>query len=179
MSTEPFDPSDLIDNEEDVINIDTAVIDDNSLKEAEGLIENLKDIYTDPSFLKDNPKFATRLKSEIEDLRILIKVRKSDETVHDILLGSIGKNPNNASLFRALTEVQKTILSTTTDISEKIKDINALLKNAQLEINFKGETNTEEEPKTQTPSTFRGSKDFIKQMRMDLEKENQNDDEDE
>ena len=39
-------------------------------------------------------------------------------------------------MFRALTDVQKTILSTTTEISTKIKDINAMLKNIQLEIPF-------------------------------------------
>lgn len=171
-----FDPTTLIDNEEDVVNIDTTFIDDNSLKEAESLIENLQDIYADAEFVKENPKFVTRLKAEIEDLRILLKVRKSDETVHDILLGSIGKNPNNASLFRALTDVQKTILSTTQDISAKVKDINALLKNIQLEFNFKNEISCElpmQSDQSDQQSTYRGSKDFIKQMREDLERENE------
>ena len=178
-----FDPSDLVDNEEDVVNIDTAFIDDDSMKEAEGLIENLKDLYADPSFMQSNPKFATRLRAEIEDLRILLKVRKSDEAVHDILLGSIGKNSSNASLYRALTDVQKTILSTTSDISAKIKDINTMLKNIQLELNFNqnnGEEMVDPEtgevlqpaPTSASPvdqNTYRGSKDFIKQMRQELD----------
>jgi len=66
-----FDPKDLID-EEDVTYINTEIIDDDSLKEAEGLIDNLQDIYADPEFMKANPKFVTRLKAEIEDLRILL-----------------------------------------------------------------------------------------------------------
>ena len=165
-----FDPSSLIDNEEDIVNIDTTFIDDESLKEAEGLIENLKDIYADPTFLKNNPKIATRLKAEIEDLRILLKVRKSDETVHDILLVSIGRNASNASLFRALTDVQKTILSTTTEISTKIKDINALLKNVQLELNFeKDDTQEGDEETPREQNITRGSKDFIKQMRSEMD----------
>ena len=166
-----FDPSDIIDNEEELIDINTEGINDDSLKEAQGLIDNLKDIYTNPDFLKQNPKFATRLKAEVEDLRILLKVRKSDEVVHDVLLGSIGKNPSNASLFRALTDVQKTILSTTTDISTKIKDINTLLKNVQLEINFTPEEPGEGEEGQGQPSqsTFRGTKDFIKSMQNELE----------
>ena len=176
MTNSDFDPSELIDNEEDIINIDTSFIDDNALKEAEGMIENLKDLYTDPEFLKANPKFATRLQSEIESLRILLKVRKSDEAVHDVLLGSIGKNPSNASLFRALTDVQKTILSTTQDISAKVKDINALLKNVQLELNYKTEIECDLPipPADQSQqSTFRGSKDFIKQMRDELDNESE------
>ena len=175
MNIDDFDPKDLIDNEEDVVTIDTEIIDDDSLKEAEGLIDNLKDIYADPDFLKANPKFATRLKAEIEDLRILIKVRKSDETVHDIILKAISKNSSNASLYRSLTEVQKTILSTTSDISTKIKDINTMLKNIQLEINFKqdevkpGETGDLFNQQNLAYQAYRGSKDFIKQMRGELE----------
>ena len=168
-----FDPKDLID-EEDVTYINTEIIDDDSLKEAEGLIDNLQDIYADPEFMKANPKFVTRLKAEIEDLRILLKVRKSDETVHDIILGAIGKNSNNASLYRALTDVQKTILSTTTDISNKIKDINSMLKNIQLELNFKQPPIDPESTATTGDlfgqnQAFRGSKDFIKQMRDELD----------
>ena len=91
-----FDPSDLIDNEEDIVNIDTERIDNDSLKEAAELVENLKDIYADPEFMKANPKFATRLKAEVEDLRILMKIRKSDEVAHDVLLSAIGSNSSNA-----------------------------------------------------------------------------------
>lgn len=159
----------LIDSE-DIVNIDTDNIDKLSLSEAEGLIDNLRDIYTNPDFMKNNPKFITRLKAEIEDLRILLKVRKSDETVHDIILGSIGKNPNNASMFRALTDVQKTILSTTTDISTKIKDINAMLKNIQLEINFE-QNNDDEFENGPQGTTFRGTRDFVKQMKNEIEEE--------
>lgn len=175
-----FDPKDLIDGE-DVAYINTEIIDDDSLKEAEGLIDNLQDIYADPEFMKANPKFVTRLKAEIEDLRILLKVRKSDETVHDIILGAISKNSNNASLYRALTDVQKTILSTTTDISNKIKDINSMLKNIQLELNFKQQPIDPESTATTGDlfgqnQAFRGSKDFIKQMRDELDtQESQND----
>ena len=56
----------LIDNE-DIVNIDTGNIDKLSLSEAEGLIDNLRDIYTNPDFMKNNPKFVPRLKAEIED----------------------------------------------------------------------------------------------------------------
>ena len=107
QNIDDFDPSDLIDKEEDVVNIDTESIDNESLKEAGDLIENLKDIYADPEFMKANPKFATRLKAEMEDLRILMKIRKSDEVAHDVLLGAIGKNANNASLYRSLSDIQR------------------------------------------------------------------------
>ena len=177
-----FDPSKLIDNEEDIVNIDTDRIDNESLHEAVDLVENLKDIYADPEFMKSNPKFATRLKTEVENLRILLKMRKSDEVAHDILLGAIGKNSSNASLYRSLSDIQKTILSTTADLTAKIKDINSMLKNIQLELNFKQEPQEESvdqetgeiinENQTEQ-TTFRGSKDFIKQMRQELDSDDE------
>jgi hypothetical protein len=175
-----FDPSDLIDNEEDVVNIDTDRIDSESLKEASDLVENLKDIYSDPEFMKANPKFATRLKAEVENLRILIKIRKSDEVAHDVLLGAIGRNSANASLYRSLSDIQRTILSTTSELTDKVKDINTMLKNIQLELNFQpgpnpesGKSGGESQDTQPEQSTFRGSKDFIKQMRQELEEENE------
>lgn len=174
-----FDPSKLIDNEEDIVNIDTDRIDNESIKEAIDLVENLKDIYADPEFMKNNPKFATRLKTEVESLRILLKMRKSDEVAHDILLGAIGKNSSNASLYRSLSDIQKTILSTTSELNSKIKDINLMLKNIQLELNFNQQQTKEENVDPETgeiinsdqaeQTTFRGSKDFIKQMRQELD----------
>ena len=170
-----FDPSDLIDNEEEVVNIDTDRIDTDSLEEASNLVENLKDIYADPEFMKANPKFATRLKAEVENLRILMKIRKSDEVAHDILLSAIGRNSANASLYRSLSDIQRTILSTTSELTSRVKDINAMLKNIQLELNFNQESETdadqgnEENTKGPEQTTFRGSKDFIKQMRQELD----------
>lgn len=172
-----FDPSDLIDNEEDVVNIDTERIDNDSFREASELVENLKDIYADPEFMKANPKFSTRLKAEIENLRILIKMRKSDEVAHDILLCAISKNSSNASLYRSLSDIQRTILSTTSEMSTKVKEINAMLKNIQLEL-FKQDIKENVDPESgevvndvehQEQTTFRGSKDFIKQMREEID----------
>lgn len=177
QNIDDFDPSDLIDNEDEIVNIDTESIDNESLQEASELIDNLKDIYTDPEFMKANPKFSKRLKAEMEDLRILMKIRKSDEVAHDVLLAAIGKNSSNASLYRSLSDIQKTILSTTSELSSKIKDINVMLKNIQLELNFRqeqfekeGNVDKETGEITEQPeqNTFRGSKDFIKAMREEL-----------
>ena len=172
LNDKEFDPTGLFDNEEDIVNIDTDRIDTDAVKEASELVENLKEIYSDSEFMKNNPKFATRLKSEVENVRILLKIRKSDEIAHDVLLGAIGRNSDNASLYRSLSDIQKTILSTTSELSSKIKDINSMLKAIQLEFNFnQRDVEVTETTQEQTPdqTTFRGSKDFIKQMRQELD----------
>ena len=100
-------------------------------------------------------------------------MRRSDETTHDILLGAIAKNSSNASLYRALTETQKTILSITTKINDIVNGLNGLLKNYQLEIQWKEETVTTEEPSEEQEEEVRdihkGTKSFIEQMNREEE----------
>jgi hypothetical protein len=123
--------------------------------------------------MRSNPSLKKRIDSELESLRILIKMRKSDERTHDILLGAIAKNSSNASLYRALTETQKTILSITTKINDIVNALNGLLKNYQLEIQWKDETITTEESEEdsieEVKDIHKGTKAFIEQMNEEEE----------
>ena len=150
-----------------LIEIDLDGIDNESKSAAADLVENISKLYCDENFLKQHPSFKKRIDNELESLRVLIKMRKTDEVAHDFLLKAIQGNSGNASLYKSLTEVQKTILSITTKMSEVITGLNTILKGYQLEINFEKEEKEAEEA-TSNPlegsSINRGSKDFIKQM---------------
>jgi hypothetical protein len=90
-------------------------------------------------------------------------MRKADEVAHDILLKNIGNNPGNASLYRALTETQRTILNITSKIDETVQRLNAMMKAYQMEINF--EPQQEAQPESgQQASIHRGSRSFIEDM---------------
>lgn len=161
--------NDIVDAEE-ILHIDIDDIGDSSISDAKIMVENLSKFYYDDEFMKNNPSLKKRIDNELESLRILIKMRKSDEITHDILLGAIAKNSSNASLYRSLTETQKTIISITTKINEIVSGLNNLLKNYQLEIQWKEDSNTqdssndnEDDNKTDN-MTFKGSKSFIEQM---------------
>lgn len=156
-----FPANDILDAEE-LVNIDIDEITEESNKDALELIGNIEKYYYDEDFMKNNPKLKKRIDSELESLRILLKMRKSDEVTHDVLIKAISKNSSNASLYRSLTEIQKTIISITTKISEIITDLNNLLKNYQLEINFKDEDNENDiDPHKAIHNASRGTKDFI------------------
>jgi hypothetical protein len=166
---EGFDPSSLIDGEE-IIHIDTDTIDSESITYAEELVKNLSESYFDDEFFAENPVLKKRLSAELESLRILVRMRKSDEQVHDIALKAIGGNSGNASLYRALNETQKTLISIQTKIDETVDRITNMLKTVQLEINF--EDNPEsidddsiDENGTDANRTYRGSKSFIEDMK--------------
>ena len=93
-------------------------------------------------------------------------MRKSDEVTHDILVRSIGQNPGNASLYRSLSEVQKTMLSIQTKIDDTIKSLNTFMKGYQMEINFTSQK-SEEDENNQEISTLatKGTKSFIESLK--------------
>ena len=111
-----------------------------------------------------NPTFKKRVDADLESLRILIKMRKADEVAHDNLLKAIAGNSSNASLYRSLTEMQKTIISITTKMGEIVTGLNNLMKGFQLEINFQEESTPDTDTISSSQDTYRGSKEFINKM---------------
>lgn len=146
--------------------IDIDEIETASITDAKAMVDNLSRFYYDEDFMKQHPNFKKRIDSELESLRLLIKMRKADEKANDAILNAISSNNNNASLYRALTEIQKTIISITTKMNEIVTELNNMMKGFQLELNF---DDSDEEECNTPKTTCRGSKEFIKQM-MDSEK---------
>ena len=152
--------------------IDIEAIEQEAKESSFAMCKNLRDIYFDEEFIKKNPKFKERLDIELESLRVLIKMRKSDEIVHDLCLKSVGMNPNNGSLYKALSGIQKSMLNIQIQMDTTVRNINNLLKNVQLELNF--EPSNTEQGQTEIPldkNTTRGSKKFIEQMKEELNQE--------
>lgn len=151
-----------------MIEIDIDGIDNDAKKDAELLVETISRLYCDEEFMKSHPAFKKRVDTELESLRVLIKMRKTDEVAHDFLINAIKGNSGNASLYKSLAEIQKTILSITTKMNETIAGLNNLVKGYQLEFNFDPEPNNESndsaEPDEISYTTCRGSKEFIRKM---------------
>lgn len=162
-----FESGDNIDGFE-VVNIPIEDIGIEAQDKAKSLIEDLTNFYYDEEFLKKNPNFRKRVDNDMESLRMLIKMRAADEVTHDVLIKAIAGNSGNASLYRALTTVQSTILQITTKIEAIVNNLATMIKNYQLELSFKQEQTelSEEQPETSLDSniTSRGSKSFIEQM---------------
>lgn len=156
-----------------LIDIDMDGIDAESKVDAALLIENLSKFYYDENFMKEHPAFKKRVDADLESLRILIKMRKTDEVAHDLLIKAISGNSGNASLYKSLTEVQKTIISITTKIGDIITGLNNLMKGYQLEINFDSpednEDGTDNNEDNIKKNTWRGTKDFINDMNKNEE----------
>ena len=161
---ELFEPEQLesIIDPEQIVNIDIEAIDGESEDEALKLIDNISRFYYNKDFMDEHPAFKKRVDADLESIRINLKMRKADEQAHDILLKNISCNPGNASLYRALTETQRTIINITTKIEETVQRLNAMMKAYQTEINFETPHN-EDEPE-QPANIHRGSRSFIEDM---------------
>lgn len=147
----------------DVVHIDMDEIDNGSQADAENTIRILTKLYCDDEFLNRNPRLKQRIDHELDSLRILNKMRRSDEKAHDSILSAISSNPTNASLYKALADVQKTTISLTTKINEIITGLHDVIKNYQTELNFEPHDD-DESIGEQQKQVFRGSKDFILSM---------------
>lgn len=161
-----IDFNDLIDTEE-IVNIDMDEVGEESIKSANSVISNIIDLYSDEEFMSKNPKLKQRIETELESLRVLIKLRKADEITHDLIIKAISQKPSNASLYRSMTDIQRTILCVTTKIEDVIKGLSGILKNYQLELNFKEDAvdaTEDESDESDNNGIYRGSKDFIKMI---------------
>lgn len=160
---EDFDKSGIVDSEP-IVDFDLDGIDAESSQDATDLVQNLSKFYYNEEFMAANPTFKKRVDADLESLRILIKMRKADEVAHDNLLRAIAGNSSNASLYRSLTEMQKTIISITTKMGEIVTGLNNLMKGFQLEINFQEESIPDTDTISSSQDTYRGSKEFINKM---------------
>lgn len=155
-----IDPTEMIEN------IPIEDIDKESQSEAAAMLTGTSDLFADKDWIASRPELKRRLDEEIESLRVLVKMRKSDEVTHDILLRGISANPANASLYKALTTIQSTLLSIQKQIDETKTTIQKILTGVQQET-F-GKSNNEEENEEDGDDIkqhYRGSKGFIEDMR--------------
>lgn len=166
----------FVDPEGIVEDINISDIEEEAKSASFALCRNLREVYFDEEFMKNNPRFKERLDVELESLRVLVKMRKSDEIAHDLCLRSIGMNTNNASLYKALSGIQSSMLSIQRQMDDTVKNINNLLKNVQLELNFDSNQQNNTQGQQEIPldsNTTRGSKKFIEMMNQELKQEAQ------
>lgn len=147
--------------------IDMDEINSESEKIAIEMVSNLSKIYFNEDFMEENPGLKKRIESFIESMRILIKMRKSSERTHDILVKAIPSQPTNASLYRSQAQIESSLLSIQKQMDETVASMTNFLRGYQLELNFKSEDENKETDTTPSveKDIHRGSKSFIQQMR--------------
>ena len=171
-NNDPFGLDDLFgdapqtDNMEDIYTLDMDLISNESNIMASSLISSLLRLYNNKTFVDEHPDFKKRIDTEIESLKRMYKLIKTDEEVHDHLAQSIAKNPGNASLYMSLTKLQEKIIQLDDSIKKTLDGLNKLCQNFQMELNFEA-TRKEADPENthdETGIVTRGNKVFIDMM---------------
>ena len=180
LMDELFGPGDLpTDDMEDVYTIDTDLINKESNIMATSLISSVLRLYNNKDFVDEHPDFKKRIDTEIESLKRMYKMIKTDEIVHDHLVQAISKNPGNASLYMSMTKLQEKISSLDGDIKRILDGLNKICANYQMELNFEQTRKAAEDESSydETGVVTRGNKAFIDLMNADLEEEDDDFDE--
>lgn len=148
------------------INIDIDSISEESKIESQLMLGNI----LDSAYINSNPTLKRRMTIEVENLRQLLKMRKTAEETHDALITQISANNVNTALYKALEGTQKNLMSLITKTNEVIATINQLYTAHQTKIEFDGESeniggvNNDSDKEGAGNGIFRGSKDFIRSM---------------
>lgn len=172
LMDELFGGGDLpTDDMEDVYTIDTDLINKESNIMATSLISSVLRLYNNKDFVDEHPDFKKRIDTEIESLKRMYKMIKTDEIVHDHLVQAISKNPGNASLYMSMTKLQEKISSLDGDIKRILDGLNKICANYQMELNFEQTRKAAEDESSydETGVVTRGNKAFIDLMNADLE----------
>lgn len=149
------------------VNIDIDYISEESKIESQLMLGNI----LDSTYINSNPTLKRRMTIEVENLRQLLKMRKTAEETHDALITQISANNVNTALYKALEGTQKNLMSLITKTNEVINTINQLYTAHQTKIEF-GDTPEDNgtsdkdggNDNSNQTGIFRGSKDFIRSM---------------
>ena len=147
--------------------IDMEEINRNAKNDSLFMLKDLAKIYGNERFMAEHPEYKKRLDLELESIRVLLKMRRSDEITHDILVKQIGLTPNVAGMYTALQKIQSAMVAIENKLDEKVRIVNGLLKNYQMELPFDQpeEVTTEEQSgESSGAGRYRGTKAFIMDM---------------
>ena len=93
-----------------LITIDLDEIDDSAQSRASIITERLSNYYFDDKYIKDHPYIPTKIMTEMDNVRRLLKMLMVNERAQDALIKAICIHPAKGTLFLSLTSMQKAIL---------------------------------------------------------------------
>lgn len=144
------------------VEIDTESLNAESIVLAQSIVDNFCKDDTTNKLLDSQPKLKKQIDSTIENLRLLIKMRKADEITHDMIVKAIGQNCTNASLYGALTKQQAQLISIQKQMDETVEKLKTLLKSYQLELDF-----APQQTEVNMNGVSANTKDWLKQLEQE------------
>lgn len=155
------DPDEELDTPVLVIDLDEVNAEAQNM--ASLITERLSNYYFDEEYIKNHPYIPTKIMTEMENIRRLLKMLTVNEKAQDALISNITMNAGKGSLYSALTQLQNATLSIQKQLNDLTADIESIFQQMQedAEKNF---AEKEKEGGDNGTMVVRGSREFIKEL---------------
>ena len=155
-----------------VLVIDLDEVNEEAQNMASLITERLSNYYFDEEYIKHHPYIPTKIMTEMENIRRLLKMLTVNEKAQDALISNITMNAGKGSLYAALTSLQNATLSIQKQLNDLTENIESIFQQMQDEAD-KTYAEKEKEGGDNGTMVVRGSKEFIKELTERLHKRKQ------
>lgn len=127
------------------------------------ITERLSCYYFDEDVIKSHPYIPTKIMTEMNNIRRLLKMLSINEKAQDALIQSITINAGKGSLYMSLTSLQNSMLN----IQKQLNDMTAAIEEIFRSMQEESEKNfaeKEKESDSDGSMIVRGSREFIKEL---------------
>ena len=127
------------------------------------ITERLSGYYFDEDVINSHPYIPTKIMTEMNNIRRLLKMLSINEKAQDALIQSIAINAGKGSLYMSLTSLQNSMLN----IQKQLNDMTAAIEEIFRSMQEESEKNFAEKDKESDSDGFmivRGSREFIKEL---------------
>ena len=127
------------------------------------ITERLSGYYFDEDVINSHPYIPTKIMTEMNNIRRLLKMLSINEKAQDALIQSIAINAGKGSLYMSLTSLQNSMLN----IQKQLNDMTAAIEEIFRSMQEESEKNFAEKDKESDSDgsmIVRGSREFIKEL---------------
>ena len=146
-----------------VLVIDLDEVNEEAQNMASLITERLSNYYFDEEYIKHHPYIPTKIMTEMENIRRLLKMLTVNEKAQDALISNITMNAGKGSLYQSLTSLQNTTLSIQAQLNKMINDLEDIFRDMQADCEKTFEEKEKEED-ANGQMIVRGSRDFINSL---------------
>lgn len=153
-----------------IVNIDLGEVDTEAREEAEEITERLSGYYFDQKYINTHPYVPVKIKCEMKNIRRLLKMLTINEIAQDSLIKNISFNAGKGSLYSSLTSLQNSTLAIQSQLNTLTQSLEDIFRKMQDECE-KTWADKEKEEKNDGTMVVRGSREFIKMLTEQKERE--------
>lgn len=148
-----------------VINLDD--VNNEASAMANLITERLSNYYFDDKYIKSHPYIPTKIMTEMNNIRRLLKMLAVNEKAQDSLIQSISINAAKSTLYSSLTALQNSTLNIQKQLDDLITNIENIFQKMQEECKTTFDAK-DKEVSEDGSVIVRGSRDFIKELSAKL-----------